>query len=197
MVTFPLVQGMGFVTAQYYGDTPILQSATLFRTLSTMPSPNSGVSKYKIVLEDGVAWFVYAFSDSGMSLTLTITDHGIISATSNYYGIIQVAKAIDGGESAYDAAAGAYPTGVQLTGEVTGTTAVYHFAFTKGGRADSQVLVYALPHHVDSFSSETKTAIVADCQLQTTTKGIAVGVLADKWTLFETLPTDMGRLLPR
>jgi len=194
-VTFPLVQGMGFVTAQYNGDTPILQSATLFSTLTTLPSPKSGVSKYKIVLEDGVAWFVYAYSDSGLPLTLTIIDHGLISADSAYHGIIQVAKAVDGGEPAYDSASGAYPKGVKLTGEVTGATAQYHFVFDKGGRADTTLLLYALPHHVESFSPETRSAIVANCQLQTTTKGLALGVLADTWTLIENLPSDMGMLL--
>jgi len=184
---------MGFITAQYYGDIPILQSEVLFQTLSTLPSPKSGVSKYKIVLEDGEVWLVYAYSDSGVPLSLTVIDHGIISATSGYEGIIQVAKVVDGAESVYDDAAGAYPKGVRLTGEVNAATATYHFVFDKGGRADTTLLIFALPHHVDSFSSETKSAIVSNCQLQTTTKGLALGVLADTWTLSEPLPIDMGK----
>lgn len=183
------------MTAQYNGDTPLLQSGTLFRSLSALPSPKSGVTKYRIVLEDGKVWYVYAYSEQGQHLTLTLVDQGLITATSGYQGIIQVAKGVNAAESIYDAASGAFATGLRLTGEVTAATASYSFDFNKGGRADTKLLIFALPHHVDSFSQETKSALITTFQLQTTTKGIAKAVLADRWALNETVPLDIGNKL--
>jgi len=51
-------------------------------------------------------------------------------------------------------------------------------------------LMFALPHHVESFSADTKAGIT-DLQLVTTTKGTATGVIADYWTMIEQLPIDM------
>lgn len=53
-ITFPLVQGIGFVTGIYKGARPVFQSGVLFRSLSPrLPGPRSGMFKYRIVLEDG------------------------------------------------------------------------------------------------------------------------------------------------
>ena len=53
-ITFPLVQGMGFVSGIYKGLKPLIQSSVLFRSFQRIsPSPQPGMAKYKIVLEDG------------------------------------------------------------------------------------------------------------------------------------------------
>jgi endo-1,3(4)-beta-glucanase len=52
--------------------------------------------------------------------------------------------------------------------------------------------MFALPHHVQSFSSATKKSL-SSVQLQTTTKGVATAVNADSWILVErNLPTSMN-----
>lgn len=52
--------------------------------------------------------------------------------------------------------------------------------------------MFALPHHVASFSESTAAARIS-VNLPTTTKGMATAVLADHWTLVESsLPIDMG-----
>jgi endoglucanase Acf2 len=53
------------------------------------------------------------------------------------------------------------------------------------------LLMFALPHHAESFSPQTASAATS-VQLQTTTKGLATAVVADSWTMVESLPTTMG-----
>lgn len=52
--------------------------------------------------------------------------------------------------------------------------------------------MYALPHHIQSFSGPTTLGNKL-IRLQTTTKGLATAVIADSWTMLEpNLPTDIG-----
>jgi endo-1,3(4)-beta-glucanase len=192
-MTFPLVQGMGFITAIYTGSTPILQTGVLFRSITRSSSiPKIGVTKYNILLEDGKTWLLYAYSPSGAALEFTVVNNGLAQATSNFDGIIQIAKNPMGsaGEALYDMACGAYPTMSSLTGSVNGASASYSFSFAKGGLSSATLVMFALPHHVESFSQNTKSCITA-LQLQTTTKGSATMVVADSWTLLESIPVDL------
>ena len=53
-ITFPLVQGMGFITGLYYGLKPVIQSSVFVRNLARASDyPRAGVFKYRITLEDG------------------------------------------------------------------------------------------------------------------------------------------------
>jgi endo-1,3(4)-beta-glucanase len=54
IVSFPLLQGMGFVTGIYRNCVALVQSSVFFREFSAMPQINGGqTSKYRMVLEDG------------------------------------------------------------------------------------------------------------------------------------------------
>jgi endo-1,3(4)-beta-glucanase len=193
-ITFPLVQGMGFVTGIYNGATPILQSGVFFRSVTqdtTIQKP--GVTKYTALLEDGKTWLMYAYSASGQPLEFTVVNNGLVQATSNFNGIIQIAKNPGGAEdeALYDDYCAVYPTTVALSGSATGAVSSYNFAFAKAGMTDTTLLMFALPHHVESFSPATASALT-QLQMQTTTKGNATAVIADSWTLTESLPTTMG-----
>jgi len=164
-----------------------------FRSITkSMASPKTGVTKYTVLLEDGKTWLLYAYSPSGMELDFTVVNNGLAQATSNFDGIIQIAKnPVVDAEALYDAACGVYPTTATLSGNVNGTTGSYTLSFTKGGMTDNTLLIFALPHHVSSFDATTKAAITT-LQLDTTSKGTATAVLADSWTLVEQLPTTLG-----
>jgi endo-1,3(4)-beta-glucanase len=185
-ITFPLVQGMGFVTGLYNGATPVVQTGVFFRNISRSAlSPKAGVTKYTFVLEDGKTWLLYAYSPSGLPLSLTVVSNSLAQSTSNWYGIIQLAKNPGGAaEALYDAACGAYATSAALSGSVNGTTGTYSISFTKAGLTKTTLLMFALPHHIQSFSSVTQSCS-SSIQLQTTTKGIATAVVADSWILVE------------
>jgi len=192
-ITFPLVQGMGFVTAIYSGDTPILQTGVLFRSITKATSdPKSGITKYTVLLEDGKTWLLYAYSLEGTGLSFTVVNHGLAQATSNFNGIIQIAKSTsDATEALYDAACGAYATTTTLSGSVDGATGSYTLSFQKAGLSNTTLAMFALPHHVESFSPATSSAITT-VQLNTTTKGVATAVHTDSWELVERLPNSMG-----
>ncbi|RFU31666.1 hypothetical protein B7463_g4677, partial [Scytalidium lignicola] len=192
-ITFPLVQGMAFLTGIYNGSTPLLQTGVFFRSITkSSSSPKPGVAKYSIILEDGKTWLMYAYSPGGASLDFTVVNNTLAQATSNFQGIIQIAKNPGGNaEALYDAACGSYPTSVNLSGSVNGDVGSYTFSFNKAGMSNSTLTMFALPHHLESFDSTTKAAVTG-VTLNTTTKGTATAVVADQWTLTETLPTGMS-----
>ncbi|KAL2197841.1 glycoside hydrolase family 81 protein [Corynascus similis CBS 632.67] len=194
-VQFPLVQGLGFITAIYDGATPVLQSGDHFRSITrASEEPKKGVVKYKIELETGATWLAYAHHTEGDPLDLEVKDNGLAQAKGPFRGFIQVAKNPEGGEKVYDQACGAYPTGVQLSGSVDGNKGTYTFSYQKAGIDGTTLAMFALPHHVSSFDDATKGK-VTDLKLQTTTKGVGTAVLADSWTMVEPdLPTSIGFL---
>ncbi|OLN85332.1 putative endo-1,3(4)-beta-glucanase-like protein 2 [Colletotrichum chlorophyti] len=194
-VSFPLVQGMPFVTAQYAGATPVIRTGVFFKTVTRVTQdPKPGVAKYTFHLEDGKIWRLYAYATTGPQLELQVVNNGLARSTGPFYGIIQVCKDPGNGEALFDYAAGVFPTTVDLTGSVNGNTGTYSFNFAKEGHQGGRLVMYALPHHVSSFDAATRSAI-QPVQLQTPTKGIAVAVLADQWTMVEPdLPLDMNFL---
>ncbi|KAG8531003.1 uncharacterized protein KY384_004360 [Bacidia gigantensis] len=194
-ITFPLVQGMGFVTAVYQDLMPVIQSAVFFRSLVPAQQPKPGVFKYRITLEDSKTWLVYVTPSSGQDPGFQLVSNTQVQGMKGWSGTIQVAKNPSGAlsETIYDTAAGTYPSSGMVTATVSATTGTYQLKWTKAGLTTKQpLLMFALPHHVSSFDSITAT-LKTSLHLQTTTKGLATGVLADSWTLVETsLPTDIA-----
>lgn len=191
-ISFPLVQGMAFVTAQFAGATPLIQTGVFFRNVTrVLRDPKPGVTKFNFLLEDGMTWRVYAYATRGEPLELQVTNNGLAQSQRPFYGIIQIAKDPGNAEATYDEAAGVFPTSYGLTGTAQNTTGSYTFTFNKDGHPQGRLLMYALPHHVESFDAETRAA-VREPRLQTTTKGVAMAVMADKWTMVEpNMPVDM------
>ncbi|KAI9716681.1 MAG: hypothetical protein M1812_005219 [Candelaria pacifica] len=197
-ITFPLVQGMGFVTGIYNGAVPLVQSSVFFRTVNRMQSPYVGVIKYKIVLEDGKTWLLYATPSYG-DFILNRVSNTMYQAAAPFTGTIQISKNPgDGsslsGERYYDESAGVYPVSASISGSVLKMTGNYSLAWTKGGltAAGLPLLMFALPHHVQSFDQKTRQGRTS-LKLQTTTKGIATAFLTDSWTMTEPkMPIDMA-----
>jgi endo-1,3(4)-beta-glucanase len=192
-ITFPLVQGMGFVTGQYTKLTPTIQTSVFFRNLEAAGSPKQGVFKYRLTLEDGKLWLVYIIPDSGQDPKLQKISNTLCRGQPGFSGIIQVAKNPIGrpGGAIYDAAVGAYAVRAEVTGAVAGTDGSYSLKWTKSGENNSKLLMFALPHHVASFDEVTR-ACMKDLKLATTTKGWATSIIADSWTMRERdLPISM------
>ncbi|KAF2193469.1 glycoside hydrolase family 81 protein [Zopfia rhizophila CBS 207.26] len=192
MITFPLVQGMGFVTGLYKNATPNVQSGVIFRTIS--PATMLGtIARYRVVLEDGYNWLIYVIP----SVQYNAGDFKIqegrrdFVGPAGFTGMIQIAKNKLGeeGEAIYDKAAGTYVTSATLSGSVKDTTGTYSLSWTKVG--PGPLLMFALPHHVQSFNPDTAST-VTKIKLRSTTKGPATGILSDKMTLVEpNLPVTM------
>ena len=194
-ISFPLVQGMGFVTATYQSLMPAIQSAVFFRNFVQVSSPRAGVYKYQVSLEDGKSWLLYVIPGNGQDPRLQLVTNTQIQGLRGWSGIIQLSKNSAGanGESVYDASAGVFPLSGAVTASTLGPSGTYQLSWRKGGMTNGQpLLMYALPHHIESLDP-AMTSQRTSLQLQTTTKGLATAVLADQWTLVErTLPTDIS-----
>ena len=193
-ITFPVVQGMAFITGLYTNLQPAIQSSVFFRDVVSADSPREGTFKYRITLEDGKVWLLYAVPTSGVDPNFQLVSSTLLQGLPSFSGTIQIAKNPVSSESLYDNAAGAYPTSATISGRADGKTASYSLKWEKGGpnAAVTSLLVFALPHHVESFDATTRARLTS-LQLSTTTKGIGTAVASDSWTMMETnLPGDMG-----
>ncbi|KAF1812786.1 endo-1,3-beta-glucanase Engl1 [Eremomyces bilateralis CBS 781.70] len=197
LISLPVVQGMGFITANYHGAKPLFQSGVLFRTLTRVGfvSEKNQTAKYRVRLEDGSTWLLYATPVGTEGIPpFELMDSKTIKGPENFDGFIQVAKnpLSEESEKIYDLSAGVYAIGGTLTGSVDGGNGSYTIGWKKGGLVDRPLLMFALPHHVDSFDDATRSK-KTNIQLQSITKGIATAVQADQLTMIEaSLPDQIG-----
>lgn len=192
VISFPMVQGMAYVTGEFNGGHPMIQTGVYFRSMTRVDTdPKAGVSKYIFQLEDGSTWFVYGYSTNGGSLDLQLTNQGLAQSVNAFTGAVQITKNPGGADSALDDGAGIYPTGVDISGSTSGSSGSYTLSFNTAGTSTGNLHMYALPHHVESFNGDTSSRATS-YELQTTVKGMAVLVSGDSWTMEESgLPTNM------
>ncbi|KIV99369.1 uncharacterized protein PV09_08914 [Verruconis gallopava] len=195
VMTLPLVQGMGFVTALYRGCTPLIESSVFFRDLQPAGILDNGsTAKQRIILEDGKTWLLYVSLPAGNGSAVPLfkwINNTTIEGPSGFQGIVQVAKLPPGNsEDYYDRSAGSFASSCTISARSHGNQGTYTLAWSKGG-LPKPLLMYALDHHVSSFTRTTATH-VTPMRLRTTTKGMATAVLSDVWQMKEQLPVDMG-----
>jgi endo-1,3(4)-beta-glucanase len=210
-ISFPLVQGSAFVTGEYHWAKPLIQSSIRFRKVTFAGAlPGNTTYKYKAVLRNNQEWLIYI---TPLSPTYEVNRFDLdatgssINGPSGFNGFIQVAKvprneglgglsrrqdpSVSTSEAIYDVSAGVYPTGVNITGDVSGTTGSYTLSWVKNGTQGIELLMFALPHHVASMTSPNRDAFTT-LQLSTTTKGLATAIKGDSWTMTESdLPISM------
>jgi len=195
IITFPLVQGMGFVTGVYNNGTPLIQSSIGFKTLTFGGAVSySATLRYEILLQDNTNWLLYITPTSGVAPALSLLNGNMIIGSSVFTGSIQVSKNPSAltSQTIYDASAGVYPLRGAVTGSASGAVGNYTFSWTKGGTISRTLLMFALPHHVQSFAPNILAKIRASLKLDTTTKGTATAVVSDSWSMNEhNLPYDM------
>lgn len=189
-LSIPVIQGAGFITGVYYNLIPKLRTLIGFSSVTGDTSPRSGIQKYKITLTNGRIWTLYVTIPSGQSLTLALKDSNTISASNSVNGCIF--QLLPSSSSAFDDAAGAYPTAATVSGSVSGTTGTYSINYTTAGSSNSgKVALFALPHHVESFTSDMssyKTSLTLD----TVTKGKATGYITTSFKSSLLVPSNIG-----
>ena len=197
IITFPLLQGMAFVTGVYSNAAPLIQSDVFFKTM-TYGGKLAGreIQWYSVILADDTEWLIY-ISPSGHSPvvpTLTFASKEKLVGSVPFSGSIQIAKNPNGSTSKvfYDRHAGVYPLRGAVQASVNQTLGKYQLYWTKGGDIATPLLMFALDHHLQAlppgFSSQSRSAL----RLETTTKGMAAAVVGDTWLMEEkNLPVDM------
>lgn len=202
LLTIPMVQGMGFVTGIYKDATPLIESGVFFQALSPL-STIGKIVKTTATLQDGTKWNIYVTPGDGFNgqPEIILDDSLTVRISSGFTGTIQVAKLAGGSSnSVYDDAAGVWATNGTVSASlmtastlsVTNTsTASYSLSWSKAGATDKNLLMFALPHHVQAFDGDTMDG-KTDIELQTPTKGVAVGVVGNAWIMNEQLESEMG-----
>lgn len=206
LITFPLVQGMGFVTGIYQRASVLIQTQLEFMTISNITDlgpvcegPTTVVYGWSVNLNDSSTWLVYITGSATSNLTsakptLSLLDSQTLVGPKGFSGIVQVAKnpLAEQAHLVFNAAAGAYPETGHVSGSVSDRTGTYSLSWTKNGFMEQELLMFALPHHVASFDEKTASRITP-VTLASTTKGIATALLTDCITMVESeLPTDIG-----
>ncbi|KXG53591.1 Glycoside hydrolase, family 81 [Penicillium griseofulvum] len=195
-ITFPVVQGMGYTTAVYKDLQPVIESGVFFRKVVSAGSPRPGIFKSQVYLEDDTSWLLYATPADGKDPKFKLVSNSTLHGPQGFSGTIQVAKNPAGksGEKFYDNSSGVYPVSGEVSGSVTGDVGNYRLTWTKAGKdvKGTPLIMFALPHHVQSFDGATKGRIT-DIHLRTTTKGNSTAVIGETWTMVqENLPVDIG-----
>jgi endo-1,3(4)-beta-glucanase len=152
VITFPLLQGMGFVTGIYKNGTPLIQSSVFFRELQPAGQlNNNATSKFRIILEDGKTWLLYITPQSGQEMeNLNKTSNCEIKARAGFIGTIQVAKLPAGcSEEIYDRSAGAYAISCTIIGSAEGNKGNYSLTWEKGGLANPLIMYVPISRLAD------------------------------------------------
>ncbi|GKT88730.1 endo-beta-glucanase (glycosyl hydrolase family 81) [Colletotrichum tofieldiae] len=199
IVSFPLVQGMAFVTGVYSDATVLIQSQKHFSNITDLQLGSQGLGAtvygWSARLSDGSNWLIYLNPrESSQRPTLRMMNKGTLLGPRGFTGTVQVAKNPSGtlGVEVFNKAAGAYPAGATISGSVSGKTGTYTLAWEKKGVVKTPLLMFALPHHVKSFDAKTARGIT-NITLASTTKGIATATFADAFTMVEDdLPTEIS-----
>ena len=193
-ISFPIVQGMPYVTAEYSETTPLINTGVFFKTVTKVTrNPKPGLAKFTFTLEDGAIWRLYAWNTKGEELDLQVVNNGAAKSQKPFTGIIQIAKdpMTPGSEATLDDGAGIYPVTLTLTGSVKDNVGTYIFNYQREGHQTGNLYMYALPHHLDSFNMDTKQRI-QPVEIQSTTKGLATLVKGTEWTMVEpNMPIEM------
>ncbi|GAB1204034.1 hypothetical protein APSETT445_002683 [Aspergillus pseudonomiae] len=195
-ITFPVVQGMGFVTGIYSNLQPVIQSSVFFSKVVSAGSPRAGIFKYTVDLADGTQWLLYLTPDDGKDPNLHLESTTNLRGPPGWSGTVQVAKNPSGtlGEKLFDNSSGVYATQGWVTGAVSGETGTYSLTWGKEGKdkGGTPLMMYALPHHVESFDKTTHDRLT-NITMRTTTKGNATAVIGESWSMVEqNLPVGMG-----
>lgn len=195
-ITFPVVQGMAFVTGIYSKLQPVIQSSVFFSKVVSAGSPRPGIFKYTASLADGTTWLLYLTPDDGKDPNLQLESTTNLRGPTGWSGIVQVAKNPAGtlGEKLFDNSSGVFAKQGWVKGAVSGRAGTYSFEWEKDGKdkGSTPLMMYALPHHVESFDQATRGR-TTNISLRTPTKGNATAVIGESWSMVEPdLPVDMG-----
>lgn len=184
-----IVQGSPYMVMQYSGLTPKIttQHAILSVNGSSTPGEVSG-TKFKVVLNNGQTWLIY--TSSTVTFTWSNTGGWQLLAGSAFTGTVSMAYMLDAAhETILDTYKDAYPTGVTINATVSGDVATLTYTYTVAG--SGQLLMMALPHHMETLQNPTTVATAYKCM-----KGTTTGVVGSTWTFSEPLPT-IGWSAPR
>ncbi len=177
----PIVRGMPYVTAEYAGYTPRIETIHAILSVNGGGAPLGSVhtgTRFEFGLNNGQRWLVY--SSSPISLTLDSLSR--LSATQPFSGTLRIASAQAGMDALLDQHSTRIPTGGEVQATAIGDQAIMTFDWESIGTGS--LLMMTLSHHRDILLSPSMTSLVTD-----TIKGPMIGIIGSRWFLREQLTT--------
>ncbi|CAJ0859232.1 13294_t:CDS:2 [Entrophospora sp. SA101] len=187
-LNFPVTRGMSFTTVNYKQLSPVFYSGIGFKTIDQQPQQlPTGWIKYNVVLENDITWLIYINNAkatlvqlSQQKLELTLNGNG----NNLFDGIIQITKVPKGddgqAESLYDQ-----------------QHSTYSLNWKVGGNNTIQPLIFALPHHQESFDNSLSGLSPTKLIMTSPAQGELLAYVGNVWQLKEPefsgtefLPTD-------
>lgn len=200
-IEFPIVRGMPYITAIYNGLTPQLftQHAMIKIEADTQTEEQDIYSgfKFKITMNDSPTskFVIYVLGDQPLTFHKVGTSN--LVSKQPYHGVIRIAKlpssSSTAAEAILDKSRYTWPVGGVVSAQSNGQAATYSIHWkSKGSNSSSSndassLLMYAYPHHLESFASNSiqRTTLT----LPSSTKGDMTAVVGDFWTLVENEPS--------
>jgi len=173
-----LVKGSPYLTLNYNNATP--KVVTIHAILSVNGQTSSVTdTKFVISLNNGQTWVIYA----SQPLTLTHTGVSSLTASGKFTGTLRFAYVPSNSQAVLDEHAKAIPVGCKVSYKVENNHAKINFGWQTVGEGD--LLMLALPHHMDIMSTPNTTLLHAYRSM----KGYLTGIIGSNWALTETLTT--------
>jgi endo-1,3(4)-beta-glucanase len=182
-MTANIVRGMAYVTMNYTGITPLLntQNAILSINGSAVGATATVTgTKFKMILNNGQTWILYTSS----SVTLNLSTANTLTATGVFTGSMRLAY-LPGApaETQLDASATCIPTGGSVDFNVAGSSSIQTYTFTSTGAGT--LLMYCMLHHKDWLVSPNYPGFT----LSPTLRGPMTAILGSIWTMSIPLQT--------
>lgn len=180
-ISFPLVQGMGFISATYNNMSPKIQSAIAYRSFNKVDCSNTNISKYEILLENGKVWSLYVSPVKNETVNLQLVDPNTIICNNLVNAC--TFQLVASNESAVDEAAGCYPVGATLSGNINNSQGSYSFDYkTQGISKSGKTLMFALPHQQNYFSQNLISSKI-NLNLDSTVYGVMSGFITNRFSM--------------
>lgn len=180
----PIVRGSPFITMVYSQMTPVIKSSHALLTVNGNggSGPFEG-TEFSVRMNNGQLWKI--FSLNGVPITFYKRSNQLVAST-QFTGVLRATVTTrQSDEATLVNAAQTYPIGASITHSVQNDLATIQFKWITAGACPENLLMMALPHHMDS--------ILLSEQLQTTNvtyqtiKGAMTGLRGSTWTLKEQL----------
>jgi endo-1,3(4)-beta-glucanase len=181
VVASPIAKGSPFVTMKYQSLTPLISTIHAIITVNGDGAPRSITgTKFSLQMNNGQNWIIYA----GSEITLNFGE-GKLQGAAKFSGVLRATVALDSAdEPILDAHAATYPIGVDVSYTFCGDEkANVKFHWNTEGGAPGDLLMLALPHHMDILMNPS-TVIP---KRYSSIKGKMTGVIGNEWLLEETL----------
>ncbi|KAK9458827.1 endo-1,3(4)-beta-glucanase [Lipomyces oligophaga] len=188
----PLVLGSAFITGIYFNLTPRFSTIHAISGFALKQSPRPNMQKYQLDLNNGTHWLIYAIIQPDEKFALKKEGNTIIAEQRSKMVIIQVCRLVRNSEKVYDDHAGKYAVRAQISGTANGREGTIHINWsTRQSNNKNNLLLFALPHHVASFDSQTKNR-ACGFGLDGLTKGRMMAFSTNDFYMKEALPTYIG-----